>query len=219
MTDTVPQATTTAVGVSAPAPLGRGLAADVGSLQAPAEGALQALSLMARLKRTRRTGWVDSGVADPESIADHSQRCAMCALLVAAEDPSLDRNKLVQMALVHDVGESLVGDVTPSDTHISHAAKAAAEDAAFRRLDALAGTSAAAPGLHALWREFEDGQTPEARVVQQLDKFEMILSACEYERAQPGLDLSRFFAATRGLFVHPVIARWAAQVEAQRPNK
>lgn len=201
--------------------LGRGLQENVGELGAPADGALQALSLLARLKRTPRTGWVDAGVAHPESIADHCQRAAMVALLVAAADPALDRARLVQLALVHDAGEALVGDVTPHDTHVSADAKSAAETAAFRTFDALIGGGGSGSGtLGELWHEFEEGTSAEADVARQIDRFEMVLSAAEYERSQPGLDLTPFFASVeRGVFKHPLLARWAAQIVAQRPKK
>eukprot|EP00727_Mastigamoeba_balamuthi_P004137 m51a1_g13720 hypothetical protein (203) ;mRNA; f:105531-106291 len=192
---------------------GRGLVEDAGSLGDPADGALQALSLFTRLKATRRTGWVDSGVADAESISDHMYRCAMTALALGAVDKSFDAGKLCRMMLAHDASESVVGDITPGD-RVPRELKAQREDEAMRGVAQMAGGFG--EELHSLWAEFEEGKTPEARVGQQIDKFEMILQAAEYERAQ-GKRLDRFFDGCRGMFVHPVLAKWAAQVEAQRP--
>ena len=63
---------------------------------------------------------------------------------------------------------------------------------------------------------------PEAAAVRQLDKLEMILQAAEYERLYWGTPqqvvLDGFFASTRGVFVHPVIKRWADQIIASRPS-
>lgn len=47
----------------------------------------------------------------PESVADHSYRAAVLAM---ALPPGLDRDRCVKMALLHDLAESMVGDITPS---------------------------------------------------------------------------------------------------------
>ena len=65
------------------------------------------------LKHTPRTGWVRTGVPEPESIADHMYRTALMALLYAP--PDVDRNRAVAMALCHDLAEAIAGDITPFD--------------------------------------------------------------------------------------------------------
>lgn len=186
---------------------------DVGSISGEGvDGALAMLSVLTRLKQTKRTGWINHQIAGPESISDHCFRVAMLGMYVAAEDPTLDSNKVTKMGLIHDCGESVVGDVVPHDPKVTNEQKTANEDKAMRALDAMSGHEL----LHSLWREFEDGVTPEAKVVKQLDKLEMLLQAVEYERSQ-GKDLSDFFESCKGKFVHPVIARWAKQIESQRP--
>ncbi|CAJ0875090.1 20975_t:CDS:2 [Entrophospora sp. SA101] len=52
---------------------------------------LDFLHFCEQLKRTKRTGWVDNGIKDPESISDHMHRMSILALLL--DDPTLDRNK------------------------------------------------------------------------------------------------------------------------------
>jgi hypothetical protein len=37
------------------------------------------------------------------------------ATLMLAQDDSFDQNKCVRMALIHDIGEAIIGDITPSD--------------------------------------------------------------------------------------------------------
>ena len=53
--------------------------------------------------------------------------------------------------------------------------------------------------------EYEEGSSPEGIIAQQLDKFEMILQADEYERANPGKKLQSFFDSTRASFHHPEV--------------
>ena len=62
--------------------------------------------------RTPRTGWVLRKVEKPESVADHMYRMAMLAFLA---DDSLAKDRCIKMCLVHDLAESIVGDITPED--------------------------------------------------------------------------------------------------------
>lgn len=53
--------------------------------------------------------------------------------------------------------------------------------------------------------EYEEGSTQEGIIAQQLDKFEMILQADEYERENPGKKLQSFFDSTEESFKHPEV--------------
>ncbi|KAJ1984850.1 hypothetical protein H4R34_000389 [Dimargaris verticillata] len=85
------------------------------------------------------------------------------------------------MCLVHDLAESLVGDITPFDG-VSEVDKHQREEMAMARICALLGDNPAATEMTELWHEYEACQTPEARLVKDLDKFEMIVQAYEYEQ-------------------------------------
>ncbi len=81
------------------------------------------------------------------------------------------------MALAHDVAEALVGDITPH-CGVSEGDKHAREAAAIAEMRALLGRDTAAGAeLEALWREYEEQTTPEAQLVKDFDKLEMILQA------------------------------------------
>lgn len=79
-----------------------------------ASQALEFLRVVGKLKTLKRTGWVNNGVALPESVADHMYRMAMCSFIIT--DPALDRSRLMKIAVVHDLAEALVGDIVPHDT-------------------------------------------------------------------------------------------------------
>ena len=49
----------------------------------------------------------------PESVADHMYRMSMLSFLIT--DSTIDKNKLMKICLVHDLAESIVGDITPFD--------------------------------------------------------------------------------------------------------
>jgi putative hydrolase of HD superfamily len=148
-----------------------------GDATAPADDALlRFFHLAGRLKETPRAGWALRGIADPESVAEHSHRAALLALVLAPRaEPPLDVARCVAMALVHDLAEALVGDITPFDG-VGSDEKLRREEEAMQRLAALAGDE----GLLGLWREYAAAATPEARFVKELDRLETVLQASEY---------------------------------------
>lgn len=168
---------------------------------------------------TPRTGWVRRGVPAPESVADHSHRVALAALVAAAGRPEYDAARAVAIALAHDVAEAVVGDIAPGDG-VPKSVKAAAEADAVSHMATLLGgaDSAAGSAIASFWAEYEAGETPEARLVKDCDKVEMLLQAAEYETAHPGLALSEFFEGVRGKLKTEVGRELAAEAEARRPG-
>ncbi len=155
---------------------------------------LRAYCAAARLKGLYRQGWLQSGVPAErcESVAAHTFGVALLALwLVPAHYPHLGLLKVVQMALIHDLGEAFVGDLTPADG-VPAAEKHRREARAVARL--LDGLPNAAD-LLALWQEYEAGETPEARLVRQLDRLEMGLQAAGYRGAGLLADAAPFYAS------------------------
>jgi putative hydrolase of HD superfamily len=139
-------------------------------------------ALASRLKRIERAGWRRCGVgaADCESVADHSFFVALLALLLPsfARDENLDPFRCIALALVHDLAESIVGDITPHDA-ISADEKHRREEAAMRQLAATLGDDE----ILTLWQEFESAQTPEAKLVREMDVIEMAWQADTYAAA------------------------------------
>nr|CAG8563372.1 9976_t:CDS:2 [Entrophospora candida] len=170
---------------------------------------LDFLHFCEQLKRTKRTGWVDKGIKDPESISDHMHRMSILALLL--DDPTLDRNKCVKMAVVHDLAECIVGDITPFQG-ISKSEKNRRESEAMKHLcKELLNDSQQSKEIFDLWQEYEDGISNEAKFVKDLDKFELILQAFEYEQSQ-NKDLEEFFESTKGKFNHSLVKSWVGEL-------
>ncbi|KAJ1963612.1 hypothetical protein IWQ62_003161 [Dispira parvispora] len=159
---------------------------------------LDFLHIVERLKKTKRTGWVHNDVRQPESIADHMYRMSIMAMLI--DDPQLKRDHCIKMCLVHDLAESIVGDITPYQG-ISNQEKHLKEAQAMERLCELVKGSAASEEMMALWQEYEACETAEARLVKDLDKFEMIVQALEYEQNK---------------FKHPQVQQWVKALYARR---
>jgi putative hydrolase of HD superfamily len=146
---------------------------------------------------------VRRGIAEPESVADHSFLTAVLALLLASE-LGLDAGKLLALTVVHDLPESDadVGDITPH-CGISRGEKRRREHAA---MDQLCADNPAFGELLRLWREYDEGSTPEAQAAHQLDALEMAIQSREYE-ARHGIDLSEFRQSARAKIQHPMLLR------------
>lgn len=136
------------------------------------------------LKDVPRTGWVRCGVTDAESVAAHSWGVALLAALLCP--PGLDREKVLLMAVLHDLAEVRVGDLTPHDG-VSHAEKHRRELAAITEL------LARHPDLLAIWHEAEARETPEARFLKELDRLDLGVTGRRYTAR--GFDVSDVLVA------------------------
>jgi putative hydrolase of HD superfamily len=144
------------------------------------------------------------------------------AMMTMSAPPSLtsrlDMNKCIRMCLIHDVAESLVGDITPVDG-ISKPEKNQRETAvtnyfAKTLLGNVPGTSG--EELAAIWQEYEDHKTAESQFVADLDKVELLLQMVEYEvRGEGKLDLGEltYVAAKVKL---PEIKAWVEDILKER---
>ncbi|GJN18262.1 hypothetical protein PR202_gb05405 [Eleusine coracana subsp. coracana] len=75
------------------------------SAPSSASSAIDFLTLCHRLKTTKRKGWINHSIKGPESIADHMYRMALMAL-IAGDLPSVDRERCIKIAIVHDLAEA-----------------------------------------------------------------------------------------------------------------
>jgi putative hydrolase of HD superfamily len=138
-----------------------------------------------KLKRVKRQGWLDAGIppAQAESVADHSFRTALLVAFVS--EPDINMARALKMALVHDLGEAEVGDLTPR-SRVPKKRKREMEEKAIAGLEN--------GEVLALWREFEEGKTPEAKAVREADRYEMVIQAMEYVlMGHPEKRLQRFW--------------------------
>lgn len=124
-----------------------------------------------RLKNVLRTAYTSQG--RHESTAEHSWRLALLAAVFTGERPGLDMERVLQMCLVHDLGEAYDGDI-PAIAQGDPGAKEASERIAVERLTAILPAAAGAK-IREAWEEYEACQTPEARWVKALDKAETII--------------------------------------------
>ncbi|MET0530025.1 MAG: HD domain-containing protein [Microvirga sp.] len=135
------------------------------------QGALEFLREAERLKSTLRSGYTSEG--RPESVAEHSWRLCLMALVFADEFENIDVLRLIKLCIVHDLGEALSGDI-PAILQTGDMNKSAQERADLEVL-----TQALDPNKRAeiieLWEEYETAASPEAILAKGLDKLETIL--------------------------------------------
>ena len=130
---------------------------------------LQFLHRIETLKTNARHCMTAGGV--PESVAAHSWRMAVMAMLLRDEFPALDMEKVTRMCLIHDFGEAVTGDI-PS--FVKTAGNEKDEQIA---LAGLIGTLPAPQReeLTALFAEMDALETQEARLYKTLDKLEAVI--------------------------------------------
>ena len=144
------------------------------------------LRYTSKLKHLPRTGWLKKGIDTPETVASHSWQMAMMALKLAEIEEKYDFNKVIKLCLCHDLGESVIGDMTPSDKNYTN--KKELEEKAVDEISKECDFNT----LKDLFREYEANQTPEANLANDLDKLDMYAQSLDYEAKYPDKDLSEF---------------------------
>jgi len=110
-----------------------------------------------------------------ENSAEHSWHLALMALVLAGHaPPGTDIGRVMSMVIVHDLVEIDAGDLFLYAPEAAQAHQAAAEQAAADRLFSLLPASQAA-AVRALWDEFEERRTAEARFARALDRLQPML--------------------------------------------
>ena len=123
------------------------------------------------LKDTLRSGHTGHGRA--ESVAEHSWRLTLLVLLLRDEMQGIDVLHLIELCIIHDLGEAIGGDV-PAPLQFNDPNRAEREHADFRTLCEGLPVDLR-DRLVSLHREYERGETPEAVMAKGLDKIETIL--------------------------------------------
>lgn len=154
------------------------------------------------LKNVMRSSWTSDGRR--ESTAEHTWHLAVLSAVVLEEFPGLDAGRVLTMALVHDLGELYDGDLSAA-SRPDAGEKRRKEDAGMQRALAFLPEGTAGK-LYALWEEYEQGTTEEARLVKALDKAVTILQHNQ-GRNPPDFDYAFNLEYGRALFDGPELLR------------
>lgn len=184
------------------------------------------------LKKIKRTGWVLRGVKEPESIADHTFRVALMAWLFARKE-GLNYEKVIKMALVHDLCEVGLGDITPYDKLLPGGAKDRNRKRVLKKwprwtkrvkeelkskkfkkeMNSLERILKDLPALlrreiKNLWLEYTQGESAEAKFLRQADKIENLIQALEYEQSNKDFPIGPFWVEAKELVDDPELIKF-----------
>lgn len=139
-----------------------------------------------KLKTLKRKGWELRDIKDCESVADHSYATSMLVMIMA-EKLNLNMEKCLKMALIHEIAEAKIGDITPKDDNWSQ--KNELENQTIKEIVSETGYTF----ITELWQEYCKNKSKEAKLVRDMDKIEMVIQALDYEKKYPGKDLVEFY--------------------------
>ena len=130
------------------------------------------------LKTIPRQGWKNKlEIDNTESVADHSYSTAVMAMILSDLD-GLNTEKIIKMALIHDLAESIIGDIIPG--HITNDEKISKENQAMNQIlknlpDEIIET------YFEIWCEYQTNSSQESNLLHEIDKLEMAFQAKFYQ--------------------------------------
>ena len=152
-------------------------------------------NIVEELKKIPRKGWKEKlGLQNPESVADHSYLTAIMAMVISDLN-GLDTQKILKMSLLHDLPESITGDLMPEE--ISKNDKAELENQTMFDIF-LKLPQNLADNYSKIWYEYQEAKSKEAKLVHEVDRLEMALQARKYlSEGIPQDKLEIFFSSAR----------------------
>jgi putative hydrolase of HD superfamily len=146
------------------------------------------------LKSIKRSGWISKvKVKNPESVADHTYATSTM-VMVFSDILGMQTERALKMAILHDLGESIIGDYEPNE--ISSNEKRIKETEAIDRI--LNHLPAEIRKEYAdIWKEYLENKTDTSQLVHSVDRIEMAFQAKTYEsQGYPSSNLQQFFTST-----------------------
>ncbi len=135
--------------------------------------------IAANLKDTPRQGWIDkAGISHPESVAEHVFLTSLMAMTFG-DYLKINSEKMMKLALLHDLSESITGDLTPEQ--ISKDEKINLENKTMSEILNNLPEEIKNNYLE-LWHDYIDNKSIEAKILHEIDKLEMALQAVLYSK-------------------------------------
>jgi len=131
------------------------------------------------LKNVPRQGWKEKlEIDNPESVADHSYSVTMLSMILS-DVKGLDSEKIIRMALLHDLAESIIGDITPD--HIKKNEKVIKENHAIKQILKNLPNNIA-ESYFEIWNDYQKKLSKEAILLHEIDRLEMAFQAKFYQK-------------------------------------
>ncbi len=131
------------------------------------------------LKEIPRTGWVLKGIENAESVADHTWRMGFLIMLLAPNN--LNKQKLLEMNTIHDLGEIGIGDIKWEEGKNKIADQKIKHKDEIKAMKSIFENHSSGAKYIKLLKEFNEQRSSEAKFLKQIDKLEMAIQALEYE--------------------------------------
>ncbi|MDQ6724235.1 MAG: HD domain-containing protein [Thermoproteota archaeon] len=150
-----------------------------------------------KLKEIDRTGWKTKLLLDrPESVADHTLTMIVLVLIFAEYNkyPITKTLKMIKMTLIHDLGESIIGDYMPETIEVEE--KKQIETIAIKNIISQIPWTRIKKKYIKIWNEYEENKTYVSKLVHMIDKLEMAFQANYYLKNNKNInkdDLKPFF--------------------------
>ena len=162
------------------------------------------------LKNISRQGWVDKlSLKHPESVADHSYSMAIMGMIISDLE-NYNSEKILKMILLHDLAESKIGDYTPNQ--ISKENKVKIENNAYDEMISALPESIKSQYAQ-IWEEYQKHESPESKIVHQIDKLEMALQAKMYQKDGSSKEaVESFFKSAEAGITHPKLREILNQI-------
>ncbi|MDC4230289.1 MAG: HD domain-containing protein [Nitrosopumilus sp.] len=162
------------------------------------------------LKNISRQGWVDKlSLKHPESVADHSYSMAIMGMIISDLE-NYNSEKILKMILLHDLAESKIGDYTPNQ--ISKENKVKIENNAYDEMISALPESIKLQYAQ-IWEEYQKHESPESKIVHQIDKLEMALQAKMYQKDGSSKEaVESFFKSAEEGITHPKLREILNQI-------
>jgi putative hydrolase of HD superfamily len=200
-------------------------------------------SEVGKLKGMPRRGWVIRDIKSPESIAEHTFRVAIMAWVLAdKKDKNLKIEKIIKMALIHDLCEVYAGDTTPYDSILPRDKKKRREllktwprfSEKQKKILAEKKYKKEKAGLEklikdlppklrseikSLWLDYEKGGSPEGRFFKQADRLESFLQAAEYWKGNKNVPQKPYWIQAKELHDDPILLEFMEQIDKEFHKK
>ena len=130
------------------------------------------------LKTIHREGWKENlQINYPESVADHSYSVSAMSMILSDLE-GLNTEKIIKMALLHDLAESIIGDIIPNK--LTDDEKMFKENEAMKQIlknlpDKITKT------YFEIWNDYQNNFSEESNLLHDIDKLEMAFQAKFYQ--------------------------------------
>lgn len=192
------------------------------------QGLIEFFIEIGKLKDMPRRGWVINRVENPETIAEHIFRATIMTWILGEEKEELNIERLLKMALVHDLCEVYAGDQTPYDPVLpddedeleelmqtwprfsEDQKERVAREKHQKETESLEKLVFALPEdlkleIKNLWLDYERGLTKEGQFFEQADRVENLLQALEYWKERQNPPIKPWWLWAREFFDDPLL--------------